>query len=555
MLHTVDANYKNLLDSVKLSGIHCCKPLTYVHAILKAKPAIRLKKLQVAAWRDELIRIYEDVKGLHHQYMDSLPDITDPQRQACEKWEVQFDTDHVEILQFAIRYATSSRQSASSIGTTASDVTISTTLSQKRSTRSTSSLGQPSQQDLCIQKQMLELEVKMERARIQMEASNTSATETLSKALKGMGEQLSKLVESAEKTSSEIAANTNLVKDARQSLRAMDEKIKEVNLDLNAQIEGLKTKMEVNQIQLRTIQEQVLDQETRLPKRSQTPAAREDISNRATLKSIEATVMHRRDLSSRGATMSSSVQDPKPRPLPIMPPTCSPCPPLGDDASSDTTPEHPPAAGTSYHSHGGCCSRPRTPSFTIQPRTTLMAIEAKLTPHLKDKWNEKRKRAGAELNVLDLDDWVTVKSMSKQHGKNVFESLPTSTSKSIRFDDKKPVKKSTATHTSTIGHVTTEEGSKATASSSSSPASMGRRPKTEERAPATGGLTTWTAVACLCPSRPRNGLKSCLSPEGVYYASPANMNARSVPGTSNVPWVDALDQDTIPCFTGPNSSH
>ncbi|KZS00235.1 Uncharacterized protein APZ42_003552 [Daphnia magna] len=184
--------------------------------------AIRLKKLQVAACRDELIRIYKDVKDLHHTYMESLPDITDPQRQACEKWEVQFDTDHVEILNFAI-----------------------------------------SQRDLCIQKQMLELEVKMERARIQMEAS---ATETLSKALKGMGEQLSKLVDSAEKTSSEIAANTNLVKDSRQSLRAMDQKIKEVNLDLNAQIEGLKTTMEVNKIHLRTIQEQVLDQETRLPK-------------------------------------------------------------------------------------------------------------------------------------------------------------------------------------------------------------------------------------------------------------------------------------------------
>ncbi|KAI9555892.1 hypothetical protein GHT06_018411 [Daphnia sinensis] len=201
----------------------------------------------------------------------------------------------------------------------------------------------------------------MERARIQMEASTTSATETLSKALKGMGEQLSKLVNSAEKTSSEISANTNLVKDARQSLRAMDEKIKEVNLDLNAQIEGLKTKMEVNQIQLRTIQEQDLDQETRLPKRSQTPGAKEDISNRATLKSIEATVMHRRDLSTR------YVPDPTSRPLPIMPPTCNPCPPLGDDTSSDTTPEPPPAAGTSNHSHGGCCSRPRTPSFTIQP--------------------------------------------------------------------------------------------------------------------------------------------------------------------------------------------
>ncbi|KAK4007287.1 hypothetical protein OUZ56_012447 [Daphnia magna] len=130
--------------------------------------AIRLKKLQVAAWRDELIRIYEDVKDLHHTYMESLPDITDPQRQACEKWE----------------------------------------------------------RDLCIQKQILELEDKMKRARIQMEASTTSATETLSKALKGMGEHLSKLVDNAERTSSEIAANTNLVKDSRQSLREMDQKIK-----------------------------------------------------------------------------------------------------------------------------------------------------------------------------------------------------------------------------------------------------------------------------------------------------------------------------------------
>ncbi|KAK4009255.1 hypothetical protein OUZ56_018371 [Daphnia magna] len=343
--------------------------------------AIRLKKLQVAAWRDELTRIYEDVKDLHH------------------------------------KYATSSRQSASSIGTTASDVTVSTTLSQKRSTRSASnvSLGQPSQRDLCIQKQMLELEVKMERARIQMEASTTSATETLSKALKGMVEQLSKLVDSAERTSSEIAANTNFVKDSR---------------------------------------------------------------------SYPKTLVHHAL-------------------------TCNPCPPPGDDTSSDTTPEPPPTAGPSNHPHRGCCSRPRTPNFTIQPfdgnpknyarfkakfralyeheyngspallfmleelltkevrneigdclvdeamysvipplknqdaaslktfanrlhgavmtlsqsryahelhsRTTLMAMEAKLTTYLKEKWNEKRKRTGAELNVLDLDDWVTVKSMSKQH--------------------------------------------------------------------------------------------------------------------------------------------
>ncbi|KAK4017275.1 hypothetical protein OUZ56_032222 [Daphnia magna] len=105
--------------------------------------------------------------------MESLPDITDQQRQACEKWEVQFNTDHVEILNFAIRYATSSHDSISSIGTSASDVTISITLSQKRSTPSapTDPPGQTSQQDLYIQKKMLELEVKLERTKIQMEAN------------------------------------------------------------------------------------------------------------------------------------------------------------------------------------------------------------------------------------------------------------------------------------------------------------------------------------------------------------------------------------------------
>ncbi|KAK4006729.1 hypothetical protein OUZ56_011887 [Daphnia magna] len=97
--------------------------------------AIRLKKLQVAAciWKACPILLIHSVKPVKNG-----------------------------------RYATSSRHSASSIGTTASDVTVSTTLSQKRSNRSASnvSLGQPSQRDLCIQKQMLELEVKMERARI-----------------------------------------------------------------------------------------------------------------------------------------------------------------------------------------------------------------------------------------------------------------------------------------------------------------------------------------------------------------------------------------------------
>ncbi|KZS02134.1 Uncharacterized protein APZ42_000948, partial [Daphnia magna] len=63
----------------------------------------------------------------------------------------------------------------------------------------------------------------------------------------------------------------------------------------------------------------------------------------------------------------------------------------------------------------------------------------------------------------------------------VFESLSTSTSK-VRFDEKKTVKKQNAAHTSTIGHVSTEEGSKSTASSPPEAAPKGKQPKTEEKA-------------------------------------------------------------------------
>ncbi|KAK4024493.1 hypothetical protein OUZ56_009916 [Daphnia magna] len=50
----------------------------------------------------------------------------------------------------------------------------------------------------------------------------------------------------------------------------------------------------------------------------------------------------------------------------------------------------------------------------LQCRTTVSAIEANLTSCLREKWNEKRKNAGVELNVLDLDDWVTVNSVAPQ---------------------------------------------------------------------------------------------------------------------------------------------
>ncbi|KAK4030924.1 hypothetical protein OUZ56_024310 [Daphnia magna] len=323
----------------------------------------RLKKLQVAAWREELILIYEDVKDLHHKYMDSLPDITDPQRQACEKWEVQFDTDHVEILNFAIRYATSSHHSVSSTGTSASYVTISTTLSQTRSTRSapTDLPRQNSQLDLHLQRQMLELKAKLEQSKIQIETNATYVTETLSKALKGMVEQLGKLIDLSHVTSTEIATNTQLVKDSHKTLHDMDQKIETVKLDLNAQIEGLRTEIGVSKLHLRTIKEHIIDQGAHIPSRPQTLSARQDVSARNTLKSLEATFLHRKTLLDAD---TSSREQPS-RPLPIMHPACGPS--IGDDTSSDKSPEHQPANGSSNPSHGGCCSHPRTPSFTIQP--------------------------------------------------------------------------------------------------------------------------------------------------------------------------------------------
>lgn len=62
--------------------------------------------------------------------MECLPYTTDQQRQECEKCRVHFETEQLEILKFAIRNATSSNHSLSSIGTSASAVTINTMLSE-----------------------------------------------------------------------------------------------------------------------------------------------------------------------------------------------------------------------------------------------------------------------------------------------------------------------------------------------------------------------------------------------------------------------------------------
>ncbi|KZR95606.1 Uncharacterized protein APZ42_010570, partial [Daphnia magna] len=59
---------------------------------------------------------------------------------------------------------------------------------------------------------------------------------------------------------------------------------------------------------------------------------------------------------------------------------------------------------------------------------------------------------------------------------------------------KKHVKKQNAAHTSTIGHVSTEEGSKSTASSPPEAAPKGKQPKTEKKA--AEKTDQWRCLAC-----------------------------------------------------------
>ncbi|KAK4030832.1 hypothetical protein OUZ56_024218 [Daphnia magna] len=69
-------------------------------------------------------------------------------------------------------------------------------------------------------------------------------------------------------------------------------------------------------------------------------------------------------------------------------------------------------------------------SFLIKIRTRTAqpyhpdCMEAKSTTYLKEKWNENRKKAGVDLNIIDLDDCVTLKSMN---GSKVTASTPPTT--------------------------------------------------------------------------------------------------------------------------------
>jgi hypothetical protein len=53
-----------------------------------------------------------------------------------------------------------------------------------------------------------------------------------------------------------------------------------------------------------------------------------------------------------------------------------------------------------------------------------MVLEAKLPASLKEKWNlKKQKNPEATSNVLDFDDWISAKALTKEDTKNVFVPL------------------------------------------------------------------------------------------------------------------------------------
>lgn len=126
---------------------------------------------------------------------------------------------NVEIIKFAILYVDPANPSVSSIGTSASTSMISTTLSEKKSNHPTSTGFSEEMRKCDLQKtiQILQREVKLE-------ATTMSVTESLNKALKSMGEQLSKLIDNSRITPNEIAYNTYLGKDSHRTLDDLDRK-------------------------------------------------------------------------------------------------------------------------------------------------------------------------------------------------------------------------------------------------------------------------------------------------------------------------------------------
>ncbi|KZS19687.1 Uncharacterized protein APZ42_013850 [Daphnia magna] len=88
-----------------------------------------------------------------------------------------------------------------------------------------------------------------------------------------------------------------------------------------------------------------------------------------------------------------------------------------------------------------------------------------------------------------LDDQLQIPPLKSQNASSVKTFVI-----AVRFDEKKQVKRPNATHTSTIGHVSTEEGSEETTSSPLLAAPMGRRQKTERKA--AQKTDHWSCLAC-----------------------------------------------------------
>lgn len=209
------------------------------------------------------------------------------------------------------------------------------------------------------------LEIKLGEATKQMESSAASSAQMLTNALEGMGEKLAKLLERSNVTTNEIAVTTQLVRDSRQTLDALDGKIDRNKTELSSQIEGLKMDTDANAEHLKTLQRQY-DEDKRLASQTisdrpvgsqnlppqpsaETSLRRQNVPPQSPRTSLEAIIHHRRGLID--ADVSSPEQPQRQRTFTY--PSCDPTGPEetispGRNSTRDHV-DHPP--GVDY-GHG-----------------------------------------------------------------------------------------------------------------------------------------------------------------------------------------------------------
>ncbi|XP_057366727.1 uncharacterized protein LOC130687571 [Daphnia carinata] len=122
-----DPSIPNLTQSRGLRKREHTTLSTRIHdCIRQHRQGIRLSKGQLSIWRTELVRLFDSTMELHENYVETVTNLPGKRRAECERWEVQFTTDHQSVLS-EIDQHLASRSIASSL---ASSVTINSTVTK-----------------------------------------------------------------------------------------------------------------------------------------------------------------------------------------------------------------------------------------------------------------------------------------------------------------------------------------------------------------------------------------------------------------------------------------